>query len=146
MPTDQCVFLEKQLNYLVTLLPVSALNRDDIRWRKYTNALVITKRAGPMLYDSFIVQWHALKKHWDISGDSYFDASETGERVDDGYSRSLGLRDNVKDIATLVTLVSKMEQHFAPATQVVALGTMSYDPVEGEPDYVKPCTCGRAAD
>lgn len=135
-----------QLAYLVTLLPVSALNRPDVMWRKGPDWLVLTKNLGSLFYDRFTVQWMACDGTWEILADRFIDFNATGEPDSDDAVQPLPLRQNATDIATLHTLVTKMEQRFAPAAQVVTLGTMSFEPVEGEPDYVErvSCSCGRA--
>jgi hypothetical protein len=132
-----------ELDYFLKLLPLSSLNVPEISWtvyESYPGYVVLQKKVSPYMDDEFSITptiWGDGTGVWEITGQRVLHERNTGDPAF-RTSMALPLRSNSHIIATLDTLVNKAVIACAPRSHVAATGTMSFDPVEGEPDYVKP--------
>ena len=132
-----------ELDYFLKLLPLSSLNVPEISWtvyESYPGYVVVRKKVSPYFDDEFTIApvlWGDGSGVWEITGQRVLHERSTGEPAF-RTPMALPLRSNSLIIATLDTLVNKAVIACAPRPHVVAVGSVSFDPVEGEPDYVKP--------
>ena len=132
-----------ELDYFLKLLPLSSLNLPHISWmvyETYPGSVVLRRRVSAYIDDEFTI-CPSLKGEWDepweITGARVVHERNTGE-PQFRTTVPLPLLQNVWLISILNTLLAKACIACAPNLSVVARATMSFDPVEGEPDYVAP--------
>ena len=134
--------LDKQIEYMVTLLAVSPLNVPSVRWRLQLGeprSILVINEAAPYVYDEFQIIYSRPTKGWEVVAQRVL-RSSAGSDWPEYTEREylpVPLLTNLWLISALNSIVSKMTMKFrADAAQVVTVGTMNYDPVEGEEDYV----------
>lgn len=133
---------EAEISYFLKLLPLSSLNTPDISWFIYDTfprTVVVRRRVSDYIDDEFSIipaLGDAGLSEWEITGQRVAHGRNTGEFY--RTEMPIPLRANSRLITTLDTLLTKAVIACAPRPQVAAIGTMSFAPVEGEPDYVKP--------